>query len=100
MKLCEEKEDKREEEEEEEEEEDKGKRFVCLLVSCLTSQQHASVPQGRTCSYNFTCCHTEMEVATGVTPPGKRSVVKAEMEHRTDALGADALPPGQPGGGA
>ena len=41
--------------------------FVCLfvgwLVGCLTSQQHASVSQGRICSDNFTCCHTEIEVA-------------------------------------
>ena len=37
-------------------------RFV-LLVGCLTSQQHASVSQGRICSDNFTCCHTEIEVA-------------------------------------
>ena len=33
------------------------------IVGCLTSQQHASVSQGRICSDNFTCCHTEMEVA-------------------------------------
>ena len=38
-------------------------RFVCLLVGCLTSQQQASVSQGRICSDNFTCCHTETEVA-------------------------------------
>ena len=38
-------------------------RFVCLLVGCLTSQQHASVSQGRICSDNLTCCHTEIEVA-------------------------------------
>ena len=37
--------------------------FVCLLVGCLTSQQPASVSQGRICSDNFTCCHTEIEVA-------------------------------------
>ena len=36
---------------------------VCLLVGCLTSQQHASVSQGRIFSDNFTCCHTEIEVA-------------------------------------
>ena len=36
---------------------------VCLLVGCLTSQQHASVSQGRICSDNLTCCHTEIEVA-------------------------------------
>ena len=38
-------------------------RRVCLLVGCLTSQQQASVSQGRICSDNFTCCHTEIEVA-------------------------------------
>ena len=36
---------------------------VCLLVSCLTPQQQASVSRGRTCSDNFTCCHTEVEAA-------------------------------------
>ena len=35
----------------------------CLLVGCLTSQQHASASQGRICSDNFTCCHTQIEVA-------------------------------------
>ena len=38
-------------------------RVVCLFVGCLTSRQHASVSQGRICSDNFTCCHTEIEVA-------------------------------------
>ena len=38
-------------------------RFVCWLVGCLTSQQQASVSQGRICTDNFTCCHTEIEVA-------------------------------------
>ena len=38
-------------------------RKVCLFVGCLTSQQQASVSQGRICSDNFTCCHTEIEVA-------------------------------------
>ena len=37
--------------------------MVCLLVGCLTSQQHASVSQGRICTDNFTCCHTEIEAA-------------------------------------
>ena len=36
---------------------------VCLLVGCLTSQQHASVSQRRICSDNSTCCHTEIQVA-------------------------------------
>ena len=36
---------------------------VAWLVGCLTSQQHASVSQGRICSDNSTCCHTETEVA-------------------------------------
>ena len=30
----------------------------CLFVACLTSQQHASVSQGRICTDNSTCCHT------------------------------------------
>ena len=33
------------------------------LLACLTSQQHISVSQGRICSDNFMCCHTEIEVA-------------------------------------
>ena len=32
----------------------------CAVVGWL---QHASVSQGRICSDNFTCCHTEIEVA-------------------------------------
>ena len=36
---------------------------VCWLVACLTSQQQASVSQGRICTDSFTCCHTETEVA-------------------------------------
>ena len=50
-------------EREEREEREKGAEIVCLLVGCLTSQQQASVSQGRICSDNFTCCHTETEVA-------------------------------------
>ena len=37
--------------------------MVCWLLACLTSQQHASVPQRRICSDNFTCCHTGIEAA-------------------------------------
>ena len=43
-----------------------GQYFVasyCLFVGCLTSQQQVSVSQGRICSDNYTCCHTEIEVA-------------------------------------
>ena len=36
---------------------------VCWLLACLTSQQHASVSQGRICTDNFTSCHTEIEAA-------------------------------------
>ena len=42
---------------------DRQTETVCLLVGCLTTQQHDSVSQGRICSDNFTCCHTEIEVA-------------------------------------
>ena len=36
---------------------------ICLFVCDVTSQQHASLSQGRFCSEKFTCCHTETEVA-------------------------------------
>ena len=36
--------------------------FVGCLLACLTSQQHASVSQGRICSDNCTCCHTGIQV--------------------------------------
>ena len=44
----------------EKEKPDQRQLFVGWL---LTSQQHASVSQGRICTDNFTCCHTETEVA-------------------------------------
>ena len=62
--------------------------WVCLLVGCLTSQQHASISQGQICSDSFTCCHIETEVAdqtfyltqsqytdTGPTSPGTDPIV-------------------------
>ena len=33
------------------------------FVGCLTSQQQARMSRGRICSDNFTCCHTEIQVA-------------------------------------
>ena len=41
----------------------KKRRFVCCLLACLTSQQQARISQGRICSDNLTCCHTEIQVA-------------------------------------
>ena len=38
-------------------------RLSSVWVGCLTSQQQASVSQGRICTDNVTCCHTEIEVA-------------------------------------
>ena len=40
-----------------------GEGRVGWLLACLTSQQQASVSQGRIFSDNFTCCHTVIEVA-------------------------------------
>ena len=52
------------EEEAEEDWDSKARKAILLLfVGCLTSQQKASVSRGRMCSDNFTCCHTEIEVA-------------------------------------
>ena len=38
-------------------------QMILLFAGCLTSQQHASVSQGRVCSNNFTYCLPEIEVA-------------------------------------
>ena len=38
-------------------------RKIRMMAGCLTSQQHARVSQGRICTDNFECCHTETEVA-------------------------------------
>ena len=46
-----------------EREREREREIVGWLLACLTSQQQASVSQGRICSDNFTCCHTEIEVA-------------------------------------
>ena len=64
----------------------------CLFVGCLASQQHAVVSQGRICSDNFTCCHTEMEAAdqtfyltqsqytdTGPTSPGADPITPGRL---------------------
>ena len=42
-----------------------GKIACLLFAGCLTSQLHVylSASQGRICPDNFTCCHTETEVA-------------------------------------
>ena len=48
----------------EEEEDD----LLFCFVLCLTSQQHASVSQGRSCSDNCTCSHTETEVVDLTQP--------------------------------
>ena len=37
--------------------------IVCLFAGYLRSKQHACVLQGRICSDNFICYHTEIEVA-------------------------------------
>ena len=42
---------------------------VVLCFGCLTSQQHASVSQGRICSDNFTRCHRESDTDTWPTGP-------------------------------
>ena len=38
-------------------------KLLLLFVGCLTSQQQASVSQGRICSVKFTWCHNGIEVA-------------------------------------
>ena len=61
-------------------------RVACLL--CLTSQQNASVSQGRICLDNCTCYHTEIDAAdptfyltqsqytdTGLTSPSADTIM-------------------------
>ena len=80
---------------------ERKRRKDCLFVGCLTSQQQASVSQGRISSDNITCCHTEREVAdqafylipsqytdTGPTSP---SADKRESNPGSSALEGDAL---------
>ena len=63
---------------------------VCLLVGCLTSQQHASVSQGRICTDNFTCCHTEMEAAD----PTFHLTQSQYTDTRLTSPSADPITPG------
>ena len=49
--------------------------FGCLLA-CLTSKQHASVSQGRSCSDHCRCCHTDIDVTSpndSIVTPGNQS---------------------------
>ena len=61
-----------------------------LLVACLTSQQHASVSQGRICSDSFTCCHTEIEVAD----PTFHLTQSQYTDTRPTSPSADLITPG------
>ena len=61
-----------------------------LLIGCLTSQQHASVSQGRIFSDNFTCCHTEIEVAD----PTFYLIQSQYTDTGPTSLSADPLTPG------
>ena len=87
-----------------------GQRLL-LFVGCLTSQQHASVSQGRICSDNFTCCHTEVEAAdqtfylirsqytdTGPTSPSADSITACARQgsHRSADVSVTGMTlPGQ-----
>ena len=64
---------------------------LLLLVGCLTSQQHASVSQGRICSDNFTCCHTEIEVAD---PPTFHLTQSQYTDTGPTSPSADPIMPG------
>ena len=59
---------------------------VCLLLGCLTSQQHASVSQGRICSDNFKCCHTEIEVSIKLSNSPSHSTDTGPTSPSTDLI--------------
>ena len=58
----------------------RGVKRACfvLFVGCLSSQQHASVSQGRICTDNFTCCHTEIEAADQESTASLRDSIDEE----------------------
>ena len=62
-----------------------------LFVGCLTSQQHACVSQGRICSDNFTCCHTEIEVAD----PTFHLTQSQYTDNRSTSPSTDPISPGR-----
>ena len=64
--------------------------FVCWLLACLTSQQHASVFQGRICSDNCTCCHTEIDGADQTFYPTQSQYT----DIRPTSPSADPITPG------
>ena len=68
-------------------------RFVGCLLACLMSLQHANRSQGRICSDNFTCCHTQT----------KHQTLYLTQSQYTDtgltSLSADPITPGAWQGG-
>ena len=60
------------------------------FVGCLTFQQHASAFQGRICSDNFTCCHTEIQVADQTFHLRKSQYT----DIRPTSPSTDPIPPG------
>ena len=66
-----------------------------LFVGCLTSQQQASVSQGRICSDKFTCCHTEIEAAD----PTFYLTQSQYTDTRPTSPSADPMAPGRVGTG-
>ena len=65
-------------------------QLVGWLLACLMSQQQASVSQGRICSDNFMCCHTETEVAD----PTFYLTQSQYTDNRPTSPNADPITPG------
>ena len=63
---------------------------TACFVGCLTSQQHASVSQGRICSDKLTYCHTETEVAD----PTFHLTQSQYTDTRPTSPSADPITPG------
>ena len=54
------------------------------------SQQHASVSRGRICSDNYTCCHTEIDVAD-------QTFYLTQSQHTDTGLTSHSTDPTMPG---
>ena len=67
-----------------------GKRLL-LFVGCLTSQQDASVSQGRISSDKFTCCHTEIEAQIKLSTSPSHSILSQRWPYNARHLAGEPL---------
>ena len=60
-----------------------------LFVGCLVSQQHARVSQGQIYTDNFTCCHSEIQVADDRVGSTQTILCAATPRYKLQMTGSD-----------